>query len=181
MEREELLKKLLVLSKRGVNGEAKNAEMLLNKLLKKHGMTLEDINNVEQTKDYDFEFESKWEENLLNQLAYAMFPEKDVYVYTYKRKKYNRTHLMLKLTSAEFIEFDYAYNVYRESWNKELDLFYHAFIQKNKLFPPENKKKKNVKCIDDEYSKEELFKMSMFANGINKTSMRRALTNEVEE
>lgn len=171
----ELLHKLLILSEQGVDGEAKNAEALLNKLLKKHGMTLEDIKNTTQEENREFYFETVWEEKLLYQLAHAMFPDKSTYTYTYRRLKRNRHIVILKLTNSEFLEFEYAYSVYKESWNKELELFYISFINKNDIFPPAGKEKENAIDIGDKYNPIELAKICSFSSAIDKSTVRKAL------
>lgn len=173
--REEVLKNLLELSKRGVGGEAVNAESLLNKLLKKYNMTIEDIESSDEIKHRDFYFDDYYESKILNQLYYSMYPDRNSYTYNYKRIKKNRHTLILELTDAEFIEFTYAYDVYKESWKHELELFYIAFIQSNRLFPKEPPKDNGVETIEDKYSYEEQMRMSVMSSGIKSAQVRRAL------
>ena len=66
--KEEMLKKLLALSKQGVGGEKINAEALLNKLLKKHGLTIEDIDDEEEIKQWDVHFNTDFERKLIYQV-----------------------------------------------------------------------------------------------------------------
>lgn len=173
--REEVLKNLLELSKRGVGGEKVNAEALLNKLLTKYGMTLEDIETSDEIKNRDFYFDDYYESRILNQLYYSMYPDRNSYTYNYKRTKKNRHTLILELTDAEFIEFTYAYDVYKESWKKQLELFYIAFIQSNHMFPKEPPKDMNIDTIQDKYSYEDQLRMSMMAEGIERAQVRMAL------
>lgn len=63
MNKEEMLKKLLVLSKQGVEGEKINAEKLLNKLLKRYNLTLEDIEETEAVYKWEIKFSSKYEKS----------------------------------------------------------------------------------------------------------------------
>lgn len=173
--REEVLKNLLELSKRGVGGEAVNAENLLNKLLKKYNMTIEDIETGEELKHRDFIFNDPWEEKLLNQLYYSMYPDRQTYSYTYRRTKAHRQTLIVELTDAEFIEFTYAYDVYKESWKHELELFYHAFISTNNLFPKNPPKNTGAKDISDVMSYGDRMRMSMMASGIQSAQVRKAI------
>ena len=39
------------------------------------------------------------------------------------------------MTDAQFIEFQYQLEIYREKWNQELDIFMEAFIGKNDIYP----------------------------------------------
>lgn len=173
--KEEVLKHLLALSKRGVGGEAVNAENLLYKLLDKYNMTIEDIETGEELKKRDFMFEDPWECKLLNQLYYSMYPGRPSYTYNYKRLKKNRHTIILELTDAEFIEFTYAYDVYKESWKHELDLFYHAFIQTNNLFPEDPPENDNVRDISQVYSMSDMMRMSMMSQGIETAQVRKGI------
>lgn len=47
MEKMDVIKKLKALSDRGINGEKENATKLLNKLMKKYGITEEELEKSE--------------------------------------------------------------------------------------------------------------------------------------
>ena len=173
--KEEMLKKLLALSKQGVGGEKVNAEALLNKLLKKHGLTIEDIDDVEEVKQWDVHFNTDFERKLIYQVMYMLFPDESVYHYTYKRIKHNRENLIIKLTNAQYIEFDYAFTIYKNALNKELELFYSAFIQKNHIYPVKQRNDIGAETIEDKYSMEDQMKIAQFANGITKENIRQAI------
>ena len=55
------LLKLQALAEQGVGGEATNAKEILNKLLKKHKISLESLMDDEKSKDYSFKYASKFE------------------------------------------------------------------------------------------------------------------------
>lgn len=100
-----------------------------------------------------------------------LFPDREVYTYVDKRLSYCTAHL----TNAEYIEFEYAYSIYKEAFSKELDLFYMAFIQKNHMFPSRENKADDIPTIEDRCSEEDRIKISMMASGIERQSIRPAL------
>lgn len=173
--KDEVLKKLLALSKQGVGGEKVNAEALLNKLLKKHGLTIEDIDDTEEIKEWDIHFNTDYERKLIYQVMYMLFPDKDVYHYVNKRRKHNRENLIIKLTNAQYIEFDYAYTIYKNALNKEFELFYSAFIQKNRIYPVKPREDIEAETIESKYNMEDQMKIAQFANGITKENIRQAI------
>ena len=54
------LLKLQALAEQGVGGEAKNAKDILNRLLKKHKISLESLMDDEKTKYYFFKYDRKF-------------------------------------------------------------------------------------------------------------------------
>lgn len=174
--KKELLKKLAALSKRGIGGEATNAEDLLNKLLKKYNLTLEDITNDSSNKTpREFIYEDSFQKRLLDQMLYAYFPQRKTYFYTNQRLKKNRQITIIELTDEEYIEFAYAYDIYKESLKEELDMLYHAFICQNKLFPKENSENEDVTDISDIYNAEDLMKLEVFKSGIREINLKKAI------
>lgn len=166
------MKHLLELSKRGVDGEKRNAEALLKKLMKKYNISEEDLTK-EELKKHDIRFRNKWEERLISQILYMINPNRDTYKYTNRKAKI----IIIELTDAEFIEWKYTYDVYKKAFEEELDVFTMAFIQKNNIFPKEEDIPENRKDIKrptgDEYFK--MLKAAQMANGIDYTNVRKAL------
>ncbi len=174
MNKEALLKKLLKLSEQGIGGEKENAEALLNKLLKKYEINIEDISEEEKPKQRDIWYENDYELRLLNQLYYAWFPKRDSWNYTNKRYKKARHTMILELTDAELIQFEYAYEILKENWYKEVDLFYHAFIQKNNIFPKEEDAL-DLPSDNKKVDMKDLIKMESYARGIDTVAIRQAI------
>ena len=72
MSREKILK-VLALARRGIDGEKRNAEKMLAKMLKKEGLTLEDLLSESEEKEYvKFSFRTSMEKKLLLQLAWKL-------------------------------------------------------------------------------------------------------------
>jgi hypothetical protein len=89
------MNKLLELSKRGVGGEADNAKMLLEKLMAKYNLTYEDLEKNE-IKTQEVSYKTWYEEKLIYQVMYMMFPLEPVYTYSNQRYKRNRNKCILK-------------------------------------------------------------------------------------
>lgn len=70
-EQKERLKKLYALALRGVGGEKEQAQAILDKLLKKYAMTLDDLDD-EVIQEYDLEYHGKEQDRILMQTAYKL-------------------------------------------------------------------------------------------------------------
>lgn len=169
------MKHLLELSKRGVDGEKRNAEALLKKLMKKYNITEEDLSK-DDVKQHDIRFKTKWQEKLIGQILYMINPKRNCYKYTNRKAKIT----IIELTDAEFIEWKYMYDVYCQAFEKELDIFTMAFIQKNNIFPKDEDVPEEIREQQKERSQEEYFKIlkaAQMANGIDYTTIRKGLGN----
>jgi len=146
----ELAKKLKALSERGEHGEKHNAADMLTKLLKKHDLSVEDIER-EEISSHFLSFKLK-QETLLTQIIYSILGHR-MKLYPHVSLK---TKMMVKCTSAEFIEIEAAFPFYWNKYEKELGLFDKAFTYKNYLFPKNSdssKNKKQEKITDEEAEK----------------------------
>lgn len=125
----ELARKLHALAERGIGGEAHNAEALLERLLKKHSITIEELNNERRSRR-QFDFKTKEQRQFLLQVVGSVIGKHTSY---YVRKGV-RGKLSIDLNTVEHIEVLLRYEHYWNLWLEELDLFYNAFIQANKLY-----------------------------------------------
>ena len=107
MDKTALLKKVRALAEHGVGGEAENAEKLLARMMKKYGISEEELD--EETR-----------------VAYEL-------VYTASGRKV-RTQLGADCTPAEKVEIEYLFDFYKRLWEKEKDAFLAAYIQKHRIF-----------------------------------------------
>ncbi len=106
--------KILALAKRGVGGEKENAERMLNSLLKKHGMTLDDLEDQENRQWRWFKYSSVAERKLLVHCAALAIKGWD-----YMSKELPNEKAFLT-TKAEFIELELFFNVHRPELKKHL-------------------------------------------------------------
>ena len=176
MNKLELIKKLKALAndERGNEEERKSAEKRVQELMKKYKIKDEEINEIIM-KDRYIEFVNEWESKLIHQIAYKMFDDRPIRCYVNTRSKWRRHHLIIEMTDVEFIEFQYMYEIYKRDLHNQMELFYHAFVQKNMIFPS-----KPILSNDDKsngLSKSEAIRMSMMMQGIDRSQIRRELTN----
>ena len=166
----ELAKKLKELAERGVGGEKQNAEYHLQRLLEKHGMTLEDI--LEEKRDVREFKVPKEKEEFFFQVAASVVGREGV-----RHSKEGRSFLM-NLTITEYLEIEAKFDFFWKAYKEELDIFYSAFVQKNKLYSkPSDKDKDNSE--EKELTKEEkekLRRMWAMADGIK----RHTLTKQID-
>lgn len=127
----DLAKKLHALAEKGVGGEKENAQEMLTRLLKKHGLTLADIIG-EKKSTRKFLAKNDLQRKLIRQVIYSVIRQPNAW--EYKANKY----VFAELTDAEFLEIHEKINFYWAEYQRDLEIFYSAFIQKNKLFrkPP---------------------------------------------
>jgi hypothetical protein len=102
-----LVAKLLELSNRGIGGEAKNAERLLQNLLAKHGITLEDLdNNAKRKCGYYIKPKHK---RLFFAICWNVIPN---WSGTYTISKANRMYIGLELDLATELELTSKFDHY---------------------------------------------------------------------
>lgn len=137
MNAEELIAKVKALAEEGVAGEKENAKVLLEKLCRKHNIKLSEIDDSSILK-FDVNFGSKYEKRLLNQVFYSVVGDidenKGFYTYIHRHRKG-----CLECTKAEFIEIQAKFNFYKYHLEKDMKLFYDAFVQRNNIYPPDEK------------------------------------------
>lgn len=137
----ELAKKLKALADKGVGGEKVNAEKMLNDLLKKHNITIEDVEG-EKTENYFFKVKPE-DSNLFIQIVKRVRYDLKVYGEV-PAKKIKELHLkgnyFTTCTAFEFIEIRTMFDHYTELYKKELDIFFGAFLTANDLLakPPKS-------------------------------------------
>ncbi len=137
-ERERLLERLArvkALAERGEGGERENAAALLEKMMVKHGITNEDLEDA-GVRLYWIRYKTEYERKLLYQLAYKYTGSGHAHgcVGTYTGR--SRKKVGIDCTTAQYIEIEADFEFYRAALAEEMELFYTAFINKNRLFPP---------------------------------------------
>jgi len=131
----EKLKKVKALADRGSGGERESAAALLERMMKKHGITDNDLEeNVVQL--YWIRYKTDYERKLLFQLAYMHTGPGHAAGCVGKWTNRKRKEVGITCTAAQYIEIHADFDFYREALAEEMDVFYTAFINKNHLFPP---------------------------------------------
>lgn len=162
-DKKERLKKLYELAMRGVDGEKEQAQAILEKLLKKYAMTLDELDE-DIINDYELEYHGKEQDTLLMQTIYKVTDDKNSFChlrYTYSGRKC-RTRLNVRCTAAQKAEIEFLFAFYVRVWKKEREALLQAFIQKHKIFGNLKDSEKPQEC-----SPEELEKMYALMSGLS--------------
>lgn len=131
----ERIKKLQALAERGVGGEKDTAKKMLRKMLEKNGIqSLDDL----QDDNYEyvlFPYNGKYEKKLLKQCIYKVLTAAGDR--TYYHTKGTRQKLGIYCTKAQKVEIHMEFEFYRKAFYEEIDIFISAFINAQKIFPPD--------------------------------------------
>lgn len=125
----EKLKKLYELSKRGVGGESVNAEVMLEKLLKKYGLTIESLLDSEK-RQYIFKVKSLIERQILFSVTTKTLQTRNM---SYGSNKKSTT-IYLDLTPSDYAEIKIQFDAYIRAFKKYIEQSQSAFIHANYLF-----------------------------------------------
>lgn len=162
------LRKIYALAEKGHQGEKVVAQQKLDSLLEKHNLTLDDIRSSEKN-FCEYKYKTSLEKDILFQCAVYIRGSDQIRHGRYKNKK----SIHMELTKIEQIDLQLMYDHYRNELKKDLKVFFQAFIQRHKIFPPQ--KEDNNKTPDKDIDLEKLFKM---VDGMSSKSWnhRRVLT-----
>jgi hypothetical protein len=129
----ERLRKVLALAKGGTGGERDNAERQLEAMLRKHGLTMDDIDDetVKKVK-VEFHFRNEFEEKLAMQTVSFVL---DTYSPEIWHQKGSRSRFHVYITPAEKAQCDYIYEILKPAMMSVLDTAYNGFLIAQKLFP----------------------------------------------
>lgn len=163
----ELAKKLKMLAEKGSGGEKLNAEMMLKKLMEKHGFTMQDIEGEEKLYHY-FKVGAK-DRFLFDQVASTVLGS-TFSIFGDQRK---RGYLVLEVTAAEAIEIENKYDFYLQMFETEYEIFKSAFIRANNLYPKDSAEIKLSDLSAEEIEKHK--KTIMMANSMDAKPYQRRL------
>ena len=150
----ERLKKLRALAHGGVGGEKEQAQAILDKLMKKYDISLDEIDE-EILNVYEFEYHGKEQESLLRQTIYKVTNSKTSMwglAYTCSGRKC-KTRLGGKCTAAQKVEIEFLFDFYKRLWDKERQALLQAFIQKHRIFGELKDDEEPTELSDEETEK----------------------------
>lgn len=170
----EKLRKLLELARQGVGGEKDNAQSVLDKLLKKHDLTLDDLDpDFAPVELCEFSFDDKLERDLLLQVTFSVLQTNSI---MRRKERGNSKKLRIKMTKAQYLEVDLAFGLYREAFKKEQRRLYLAFVHKNNLVGQTRDDDTDVQSKPSELSKEDVDAIISMMGAIKTTNVRKALS-----
>jgi hypothetical protein len=142
--RQKLLK-VQALARRGEGGEKQAAAKMLAKLMRKHGLTLDDIQGFKRT-EHEFRYQKKFEKQMIAHIAAKVMNEwPEVY-----RIKGRSRRMYIVCTNAEAMDIQAEFDRLKPIWKEELDLLFSAFVHKHDLFA-ESDEGKGDNEIDPDY------------------------------
>ena len=179
-ERERLLEKLgkvKALADRGEGGEKESAERTLAALMKRYGITEEDLEDTKATIHW-IRYKTDWERRLLGQLAYMHLGTGHSFGCMGQYTGRSRKKVGIKCTAAQYIEIEADFAFYNEAMKEEMELFYSAFLQKNRLFPPPELAAEPTEAEKEEWEDmERMWKIHSMMNGMDRHTRHKALEN----
>lgn len=111
------------------SNEIEQARILLMRLLEKHGLTLDSLD--ESKREYrKFSYANRWEKSLLIQII-GMVLDKTTFI----TNKHGGKAVSVELTDAEFADVTGLYKAYRKELMQEFDAITSAFFYKHDIFP----------------------------------------------
>lgn len=130
----EILKKLKALSDRGIGGEKENAQKMLDDLLVKYKISIEEVEG-EEIKTFYFKAKDDIEIRLLSQIASRVRYDIEKYVITSTFAKMHRLagRFCIECTIIEYVEIEQMFFLYKRLYAEEREIFYTAFLSANDL------------------------------------------------
>ena len=158
--KEDKLKAIITMAKKGTKFEKRNAITILKKLCKKHDLVFEELMEDEKLQKFIFEFKGKVPKQVAFQIYFKIIGGDYV--------TNNGYFIFLETTKEKYIEFENAFCIYQRTYKKERDnlakrhrqekkVFQDAFIQRHELFgKPSDKLKEERKKRAKKITKKEL-------------------------
>lgn len=88
----------------------------------------------------------------------------------------SRKKVGIKCTAAQYIEIEADFAFYNEAMKEEMELFYSAFLQKNRLFPPPELAAEPTEAEKEEWEDmERMWKIHSMMNGMDRHTRHKAL------
>lgn len=111
--------KVYELVNRGVAGEQDNAKLALDRLMKKHNLSMSDIETIKQ-KNYSFKYANNLDLWLVTQLAHYFLPDKQVSGY---RRTLGSRELVLSLDYLDYVVISTAYEYFKRHMKAQYNEF----------------------------------------------------------
>lgn len=163
--------KLLALARQGVGGEKENAHRFLSSMLKKHGMTIEDLDDAFETRTLCyFKYQNNFEKQLIEAIFFKVRNIKALVVVAPKNRKLMGT----ELTRAEQLEVEICASIYKRELKKHLERLMQAFLIKNQIHSTvASDASENHPKMDQE----EINSIVAMMSGIDRTTISRQISN----
>ena len=159
-----LAKKLKALADRGIGGEKENAKAMLDNLLRKHDILLEEIEEPDR-KNRFFPFKTIQRQMMTQVIVHIMGKQCKIMM---EKGSNPKNKFMVSCSETEFIEIESIFDFYWRAYEEEMDVFRNAFVQKNGLLPFDAE-------TSDDIDPEKFRKLLSMMDGIDKRTMRKQI------
>lgn len=160
--------KILALARQGVGGEQENAERMLETLCKKHGITLDELESRGTAELHWFYVNSKHEKRLLFQIVNLFVSDAKRRDTVFSHKARSRA-VGFNLTPGEHAQVKVGFETYKAAWLEQQDLFFTAFIWKNRIFGLSDSKDDAPELTEEQKAKAR--RAAEMMKGIQKTDV----------
>lgn len=168
--------KIRALAERGVDGERVAAQAMLESILTRHNLTLADIEDEKQVRNWvEVEFVGKHERTLMTQVICKVAGYSGGI--PIRQRKGTRSRFQVQLSPAEHVEVEFVFELMRKALADEFDKVLSAFIYRNSLYGPSAEV--NDAQPDREHTPEErarLRQVAAMANAMHPVNVRKAIT-----
>lgn len=173
----EKARKILALVEQGVDGEVQAAKAALEAILKKNGLTIEDLKN-EKRERREFSLKSGEEEYIFNHCIINMFGHHSHVWENHYRYKRDYRHIYAEMTDVEYLDFkpffEFHVGNYRKELKKMVEAVRSAYIQKNHLFDPNPSDDNDGKSRDD-IDMQEIYRIMSVMESMETSQYRKSL------
>lgn len=133
------LRKLAAMAERGVGGESNNARRLMENICREHGVSLDEVLNVEERKRYEFKVGCrKIDLDLFTQCYAKVTGEKRL---SYFQK--SRSVISVNLTAYQYAEISSLFEWHKENFKRDVDnlmcTLFQAYCSKHSLYRERSK------------------------------------------
>lgn len=171
--------KLKALTESDVEGERDSANRLLADYMDKYNITWDEIDET-QEKEYVLACKGEYHKRLLIQIVYQHIGGGHCYRMFTPDEHEEYDLLKIKCKPIDFMDIQLDWDFYWQKFEEELDIFYRAFVERNKLFPPENLQRDTDSNDNEDLTEEEIRKIKSMMNGIDSYTRHRGLVEHVE-
>lgn len=186
MTRDEALdkiRKVYELANRGEGGERESAKARLDELIKKYGITLEELDSEAETTHF-YHLHGNRNHELFTQVAATRGCTRFVFIGPQDNNKLSKklkdmtsygrprgANVVFVCSPLKFIEITTAYEVYQNSFDEHYEAFFYAFLAENDLFYGESDGSREI--TDKE--RKMLGRAQMMMLGIERAEVHRQL------
>src|SRR5690606_26327674 len=122
------LAKVLELVNRGSEGEKQNAQMALERLMKKYNISMEELETI-HLKMYRFKYATSLDLKLFQQLLAYYFRDKDFTVY---KDTFYKKEIVIELEYLDYVTLSASYEYFRRHMNSQWKKFSSAALKRKR-------------------------------------------------